>query len=131
MSDRFESTNPKSTRNPDLFVVGIGASAGGLNALDELFDRLPADSGAAFVVIQHLSPDYKSLMKELLERQTQMNVYRIEEGMELQPNSVYLIPPGQNLTVEGENLRLEKRKQSQNDRYELNFPIDLFFESLA
>ena len=129
MGDRFQLITPAS--NSNFFVVGIGASAGGLNALEELFKCLPSDSGAAYVVVQHLSPDYKSLMKELLERHTQMNVYRIEAGMELQPNSVYLIPPGQNLTVVGKTLHLAKRKQDRQDKYELNFPIDLFFKSLA
>ena len=130
MGDRSQLTTPTST-DSNFFIVGIGASAGGLNALEELFKRLPSDSGAAYVVVQHLSPDYKSLMKELLERHTKMNVYRIKAGMELQPNSVYLIPPGQNLTVVGKTLNLTKRKQDRKYGYELNFPIDLFFKSLA
>ncbi len=117
--------------NDDLFVVGIGASAGGLSALEELFSNLSTATGAAFVVIQHLSPDFKSLMKELLERRTTMPVYRVTEGMELQPNSVYLIPPGQNLALEQNVLRLEDRKKDRNKKHELNFPIDLFFSSLA
>ncbi len=115
----------------DLFVVGIGASAGGLSALEELFSNLSTASGAAFVVIQHLSPDFKSLMKELLERRTTMSVYRVTDGMELEPNSVYLIPPGQNLALEENILRLEDRKKNKNHKHELNFPIDLFFCSLA
>ena len=130
MGDRIQLNTATSTED-NFFVVGIGASAGGLNALEELFSCLPSDSGAAYVVIQHLSPDYKSLMKELLERHTDMDVYRIEAGMELQPNSVYLIPPGQNLTIEEKTLHLAKRKQDREDRYELNFPIDIFFKSLA
>ena len=130
MGDRFKLDTTKS-KDDNFFVVGIGASAGGLNALEELFNCLHSDSGAAYVVIQHLSPDYKSLMKELLERHTAMDVYRIEAGMELQPNSVYLIPPGQNLTVEGKTLHLAKRKQDREERYELNFPINIFFKSLA
>ncbi len=123
--------NAEIELNQELFVVGIGASAGGLSALEELFNHLPVDSGAAFVVIQHLSPDFKSLMKELLERRTEMAVYRVTEGMELQPNSVYLIPPGKNLVVEANLLRLEERKKDKNNKHELNFPIDLFFKSLA
>ena len=59
---------------PFSYLVGVGASAGGLKALEELFDHLPADSDLAFVVVQHLSPDFKSLMKELLSRRTQMSV---------------------------------------------------------
>ena len=130
------SSTPEPQKNPapsqrldkNLFVVGIGASAGGLSALEELFSHLPADSGAAFVVIQHLSPDFKSLMKELLERHTTMKVYRVTQGMKLKPNSIFLIPPGKNLIVEANILKLEDRKKI---KHEINFPIDLFFTSLA
>ncbi|WP_052055516.1 chemotaxis protein CheB [Myxosarcina sp. GI1] len=124
-----KNDNAIETAKDNFYVVGIGASAGGLNALKELFGRLPADSGAAFVVIQHLSPDYKSLMKELLQQHTEMIVYRTIEGMELQPNSVYLIPPDKNLTLEGNLLHLEPR--SKNSDRQPNFPIDIFFKSLA
>ena len=127
---RVNSLNSVAENKP-LFVVGIGASAGGLSALEELFGNLSTTSGAAFVVIQHLSPDFKSLMKELLERRTSMAVHRVTEGMELQPNSVYLIPPGQNLALETNILRLESRPVDKNNKHELNFPIDLFFQSLA
>jgi two-component system CheB/CheR fusion protein len=130
MSD-FQQSDGKIESNKEFFVVGIGASAGGLSALEELFEHLPVNSGAAFVVIQHLSPDFKSLMKELLQRHTEMAVYRVTEGMKLQPNSVYLIPPGKNLVVEANLLRLEERKKDKNNKPELNFPIDLFFQSLA
>lgn len=114
---------------PDLAIVGIGASAGGLRALEEFFENMPADSGAAFVVIQHLSPDFKSLMNELLERRTQMSVRLVTEDMRLEANVIFLIPPGQNLVLTGQHLHL-----SQQDRgagHLPNFPIDLFFESLA
>ena len=114
--------------NKSLVVVGIGASAGGLSALQELFDHLPHDSGAAFVVIQHLSPDFKSLMKELLERHTKMDVYRVTQGMELKPNGIFLIPPGKNLIVDANILKLQERTKI---KHEINFPIDLFFNSLA
>ncbi len=118
-----------SEQNQSFFVVGIGASAGGLRALEELFEHLPTDSGAAFVVIQHLSPDFKSLMKELLERRTRMAIYRVTEGMELEPNSIYLIPPGKNLFLEKQKLHL--LEQEERSRHGLNFPIDIFLESLA
>ena len=137
MSEYYQSdphnniSNPHQSDSDDLFVVGIGASAGGLSALEELFSNLSTASGAAFVVIQHLSPDFKSLMKELLERRTTMPIYRVTEGMELHPNSVYLIPPGQNLALEKNVLHLEDRKKDKNQKHELNFPIDLFFSSLA
>ncbi|MBF2065043.1 MAG: response regulator [Calothrix sp. C42_A2020_038] len=112
-----------------LFVVGIGASAGGLRALEEFLENMPIDSGAAFVVIQHLSPDFKSLMKELLERRTRMAIYRVTEGMLLEANSIYLIPPGKNLVVKNGHLHL--LEQEERNRHGLNFPIDIFLESLA
>lgn len=113
------------SNNQGFWVVGIGASAGGLKALEELFQNLSWDTGAAFVVIQHLSPDFKSLMKELLERKTQMPVHRVENGMILEPNNVYLIPPRNNLVVENKALRLITQKA--NPRLQPNYPINLFF----
>lgn len=73
--------------------VGIGASAGGLEAIESFFTNMPPDSGMAFIVVQHLSPDYKSLMVELLSKKTAMPVHRAEDAMEVLPNHVYLIPP--------------------------------------
>ena len=70
----------------DFPVIAIGASAGGLEALQEFFKNMTEDSGAAFVVIQHLSPDYKSLMDELLARVTKMYIYKVEDGMAVQKN---------------------------------------------
>ena len=127
MSETAASSNldPRS----DFFVVGVGASAGGLKALEEFFEHMPTDCNAAFVVIQHLSPDFKSLMKELLERRTRMTVHRVVEGMTLQPNSIYLIPPGKNLVLKHERLYLIE--QTGRDERILNFPIDIFLESLA
>ncbi|KST65376.1 chemotaxis protein CheB [Mastigocoleus testarum] len=118
-----------SEQKGNFFVVGIGASAGGLRALEEFFEHMPTDSGAAFVVVQHLSPDFKSLMKELLERRTRMEIYRVTEGMKLQRNSVYLIPPGKNLVLK--NGKLHLLEQEERNRHGLNFPIDIFLESLA
>ena len=74
-------------------VVGVGASAGGLEAIQEFFDNMPPDTGLSFVVIQHLSPDFKSMMNELLSRNTSMAIHVAQHGMEIAPNSVYLIPP--------------------------------------
>lgn len=89
-----EATTPSETEREDtLFVVGIGASAGGLDALERFFQKVPTDTGAAFVVVQHLSPDFKSLMAELLARHTELDIYRVEDSMPLQANSIYLIPP--------------------------------------
>jgi two-component system CheB/CheR fusion protein len=112
-----------------LFVVGIGASVGGLRALENFFEHMPSNSGAAFVVVQHLSPDFKSLMKELLERRTNMEVHRTQDGLALQPNHIYLIPPRQNLVVRDGHLHLLDKPDLP--RGQPNFPINLFFESLA
>ncbi|OKH15907.1 chemotaxis protein CheB [[Limnothrix rosea] IAM M-220] len=122
-------TNLSNEEKDDFYVVGVGASAGGLHALEAFFECMPGDSGAAFVVVQHLSPDSKSLMKELLERHTSMVVHRVEQGMALGANHIYLIPPGYNLTVRDRHLSL--REQESNPRSHSNFPINLFFHSLA
>ena len=129
MTDSNSQVKSSLSPTPDFFIVGIGASAGGLKPLEAFFEHLDGDTGAAFVVIQHLSPDFKSLMKELLERCTRMAVYRVKEGMQLQPNSIYLIPPGQNLVLQQDRLHLMPQKDRRHR--ELNFPIDIFFKSLA
>src|SRR5688572_20615695 len=90
----------------DFHVVGVGASAGGLEALEQFFTAMPADSGMAFIVVQHLSPDFKSLMDELLGRRTAMPIYRVEDGMAIRPNAVYLIPPKKDMKIAGRRLHL-------------------------
>src|SRR3990172_11809405 len=76
------------------YVVGIGASAGGLQPLQEFFHNMPQDCGIAFVIVQYLSPEFKSLMSELLSRRhTSMAMHHVEHGMPLECNSIYLIPP--------------------------------------
>lgn len=118
--------HPRDSGYPS-YVVGIGASAGGLEALRTFFSVMQPDSGMSFVVIQHLAPDYKSLMAELLARLTQMPVLRAEEGLVVEPNCVYLIPPRFNLTIADGRLRLSAPPGGRA----LNLPIDIFFRSLA
>ena len=108
-------------------VVGIGASAGGLKPIEEFFRHMPFDSGMAFVVVQHLSPDFKSLMDELLQRHTDMPIHRVTDGIELKPNQVYLIPPKKDLSIADGKLILKERQTTGG----LNLPIDGFFASLA
>jgi len=108
------------------YYIGVGASAGGLEAIEAFFSNMPVDTGMIFILIQHLSPDYKSLMVELLAKRTQMPVYQAKEGMQVEPNSVYLIPPKKNLTVFHGKLLL-----SEQDRSKINLPIDIFLHSLA
>ncbi|MCX2740775.1 chemotaxis protein CheB [Pontibacter anaerobius] len=111
----------------DHYLVGIGASAGGLEAIHKLFDHFPNNSTFSFVIIQHLSPDHKSLMAELLSKHTQMQVREAEDNMFTRPNCVYVLPSGKQLTIEHGRLRLEDKMRSR----EPNFAIDLFFESMA
>ncbi|WP_299823058.1 chemotaxis protein CheB [uncultured Pontibacter sp.] len=123
------SLQSKSTIKPatDHYLVGIGASAGGLEAIHELFDHFPNNSSFSFVIIQHLSPDHKSLMAELLTKHTEMQVQEAEDNMFTRPNRVYVLPSGKQLTIEHGRLRLTDKTRSR----EPNFAIDLFFESMA
>jgi two-component system CheB/CheR fusion protein len=109
-------------------IVGVGASAGGLEAIESFFKFMPHDCGVAFVVIQHLSPDHKSLMAELLSKRTRMRVNRAEDGMLVERNSVYLIPPNRNLRLFHDRLLLTEQDR---DSRGINLPIDIFFRSLA
>jgi two-component system CheB/CheR fusion protein len=115
-----------SGSSTDFYVVGIGASAGGLEALEKFFSNTPTDSNLAYVVIQHLSPDYKSLMSDLLSKRTELPVLVATDGMPVEPNHVYLIPPKQSITIFHRKLFLTERESGQ-----LYLPIDIFFHSLA
>ncbi len=124
---KTKATDPhnKITTNP--IIVGIGASAGGMEAIHDLFDYMPDNTGFSFVVIQHLSPDYKSLMAELLSRHTQMNVFEAQDGMVVMPNCIYVIPSKKLITIHQGKLRLDEKLKSKLP----NNAIDVFFESLA
>ena len=107
-------------------VIGIGASAGGLEALQQFFSCMPPNSGLSFVVVQHLSPDYKSLMADILSKHTEMQVYQAENDMAVEADTVYLIPPKKFMTIKGGKLIL-----TDYAPVTLNHPIDIFFASLA
>jgi two-component system CheB/CheR fusion protein len=111
---------------PNL-IVGIGASAGGLEALEAFFEHVPTNTGMAFVVVQHLSPDFKSLMNEILSRRTRLPVRMVEDGMAVERNRIYLIPPKKEMIISQGRLLLSDRGREQ----ELSLPIDVFFRSLA
>lgn len=115
--------------NPDepRFVVGIGASAGGLESIELLFDKLPPNTGMAFVIVQHLSPDFKSVMDQLVRRHTEMAVFRVEDGMRVQRDSVYVLPAGKEIIVSQGRLLLTEKDANEA----LTLPIDHFFRSLA
>jgi len=119
----------KRKEDPEAFpVVAIGASAGGLDALRELFSNLPDDTGMAFVVIQHLSEDAKSFLSEILGRSTTMPVLEATEGAEVQPGHVYVMPASADLAISGRTLRLVSRDKAPASPH---LPIDRFFRLLA
>lgn len=109
------------------YIVGIGASAGGLEALERFFKAMPPDSGMAFVVLQHLSPDFKSLMDELLARFTTMAIRRVGASSPLEPNTIHLLPPGKEMIIADGQLVTKDRASDAL----LKMPINTFFRSLA
>ena len=108
-------------------IVGIGASAGGLEALDLFLRNVPADSSIAFVIVQHLEPTHKSSMVELLQRATGMKVLQAKDRTPLQPACVYVIPPNKDMSILHGVLYLLDRIAPHGPR----LPIDFFFRSLA
>ena len=110
-------------------VVGIGASAGGLAAFEAFFAGMPAetDPGMAFVLVQHLAPDHKSILTDLIRRCTRMQVFEVEDGMVVQPNCTYIIPPNHDMAFLHGSLQLLPPSEPRGQR----LPIDFFFRSLA
>jgi two-component system CheB/CheR fusion protein len=125
---RRRLTKVKLLKNDkDFHIVGIGASAGGLEAFEEFFTHMPADSGMAFVLIPHLAPLHKSIMVDLLKRYTKMEIFEVKDGMEVKPNCVYIIPPNKDMSILHRKLQLLQPVESKGIRH----PIDFFFRSLA
>ncbi len=108
-------------------LVGLGASAGGIQALQAFFDNMPDQSGMAFVVIMHLSPDHESSLAQILQNRTLMPVVQVMETVEVAPNHVYVIPPSKHLLLEEGHIRLIEPQQAAGKR----LAIDLFFRTLA
>jgi two-component system, chemotaxis family, CheB/CheR fusion protein len=108
-------------------VVGIGASAGGLEALESFFDHLPAAPGLALVIIQHLSPKHKSIMGQILQRHTSLPVRDVEDGLEVAPDTVYFNSPDREVAIFNGKFQLTEPRTDQMVR----LPIDYFFRSLA
>jgi two-component system CheB/CheR fusion protein len=124
---RVDSTGTPAQANLPFHIVGIGASAGGLQALEEFFEKVPADSGMAYVVVQHLSPDHTSLLGEILARRAHIPVQEVHDGVAVEPNKAYVIAPGHTLTLESGTLRLGDPVEKRGHRR----PVDDFFKSLA
>lgn len=108
-------------------IVGIAASAGGLEAFTQLLSHLPIDTGMAFVFIQHLSPAHESLLAEILARTTRLPVCEVQNGMKVEPNQVYVIPPNTEMTLADDMLHLSARTTTAGK----HLPGDAFFTSLA
>ncbi len=111
---------------PSFPIVGIGASAGGLEAFKQLLHALPVDTGMGFVFVQHLAPTHASNLAEILSRSTGMTVMEVRDESSVRPNHVFVIPPGRNMIISGGSLQLLPRESSGVHR-----SIDYFFRSLA
>ncbi len=113
----------------DFPIVSVGASAGGLAAFEAFFSGMPAetDPGMAFVLVQHLAPDHKSLLSDLVKRYTRMEVLEVEGGMAVRPNCTYIIPPNRDMAFLDGTLQLLEPAAPRGHR----LPIDFFFRSLA
>ena len=124
-----EPQDPNDTPRRDFPIVGIGASAGGLSALEAFFSGMPSDRdpGMAFVLVQHLAPDHESVLPELIGRQTRMQALQVEDGVRVEPNVVYVIPPGRDMSVSEGRLHLTVPEVPRGHR----LPIDILFRSLA
>ncbi len=125
-----ESTTPKKsahTAAKDFPIVGVGASAGGLEALGQFLGGVPDDCGMAFVIVQHLDPNRQGIMAELLQRGTKMKVSQVKDRTKVQPNSVYVIPPNKDMSILRGSLHLFPPVSPRG----LRLPIDFFFRSLA
>jgi two-component system CheB/CheR fusion protein len=127
-SDRNDRAGHQPTPQEDEFlVVGLGASAGGIQALKEFFSRVPKDSGIAYVVILHMSPDHESKLAEILQATSLIPVKQVRERVKVVPNHVYVIPPNQNLAMTDGHLQLTDMIGVEERRS----PVDLFFRTLA
>lgn len=114
-------------RQPAFPIVGIGASAGGLPAFEGFFTSMPSDSGMAFVLVQHLAPHHESILAEIVSRYTTMPVFQVTDGILVEPNTVYVIPPNRDMALLHQSLHLIEPAMPRG----LRLPIDFFFRSLA
>jgi len=129
MTSRKKPTAADAPAERPLTIVGIGASAGGLAAFEAFFSSLPADTdlSMSFVLVQHLAPEHKSILSDIISRYTRMEVFEVTDGTTVQPNCIYVIPPGHNMALLNGTLQLLKLTAVHGQR----LPIDFFFRSLA
>ena len=115
------------SKNNNHYIVAIGASAGGLEAIHEFFDNMPSGGNLSFIIIQHLSPDYKSLLVKLISMHTPMEVTEADHNMRVEPNFIYVIPNNKMLSIKNGKLQLEDKKTDKSP----NNAVDIFLNSLA
>src|SRR5690348_16055888 len=96
-------------KSADFPVVGMGASAGGLEAFIQLLSKLPLDTGMAFILVQHLDPSHPSMSVEIIARSTRLQVQEVKDGMRIRPNNIYMIPPSYNMSIAQGTLSLLPR----------------------
>jgi two-component system CheB/CheR fusion protein len=124
---KAERVESQQAGNGLVAVVGVGASAGGLEAFKRLLTRLPVETGMAFVLVTHLDPKHESILPELLARATQLPVIEVKDGTPVTPDHVYVMPPNTSMAIEGGALRLWPREEGRAQRH----PIDAFLQTLA
>ena len=122
-----ESIRCRSAATEKSFIVGIGASAGGLEAFTELLQHLPEKTGMGFVLVQHLMPEHKSILPQLLAKATRLPVLEAKNNVRVEPDHIYVIPPNASLTISGGILKIGPRQQKRGALRS----IDAFFDSLA
>jgi hypothetical protein len=125
--DPSESSDLSTSDTKDFFIVGIGASAGGIKALKEFFEHVPPDSGMAYVVILHLSPEHESHLAAILQTSTTLPVAQVIEHVKVEPDNIYVIPPNKTLKMVDGRLELSAVLDMETRRA----PVDIFFRTLA
>ena len=131
-----EKIEKETTEKKSFPWVGIGASAGGLDAFSRFISNIPTDSGMAYVLVQHLAPNHQSLLPSILQKKASIPVLEISDDLKVDPDHIYIIPPNKLLLAYDGKLKLEPRPEKKDGSVQprnrsLNMPIDLFFSSLA
>jgi two-component system, chemotaxis family, CheB/CheR fusion protein len=124
---KASKSRPATSWHKEFPIIGIGASAGGLEAFEQFFTQMPPDSGMAFVLVQHLDPTHKSILGDLVRRYTRMKVFEVDDGMTVQPDCAYIIPPNRDMAILNGDLHLIEPAAPRGQR----LAIDYFFRSLA
>lgn len=123
----IEDPSPLPERKNDLLIAAVGASAGGIEAFTELVSNLPTDTGMAFVLVQHLDPEHHSMLTELISKKTEMRVKEVTNGMAVEPNQIYVIPPNATMSITNHTLQLAPRGEPRG----VHMSIDHFMRALA